>query len=419
MKNSKLFYPPSQKTMGLPVDECEKLLRRDVRPHGQARNFRTDNPQRFDSRSESAGGKFRKGPRACLWGFHFVLILSLLFSVPAFGTSNYTVDLTTDPVASNIGPDRDTVHVTLTAKDGQGNIVPGAYIKIHMYAPLRNAFISTDFPWVENTHLMEYEGYLSNGVLAFDYIFPIRGQYRIDVQAGADAASLSEKKSLHLSLNENKVEVRNIWIFISILLGFGILAGFIISRGAKGRVREAVIATLAIFLTLGFTYFPSNAYAQHEHQAMNASNVPSFEEQASANGMTLSFAMNPGAGKVGMINDLTFSVKDAAGQPVPNTVFEVAFWHIEDDKPIFSTQLFGKQGSANLDFQFFDGAEHEVRVTASNAAGKVQLTRTVEVEAIHPPMPVKVKTLLYFIFIAFIGILIGFRLQAAPRLKMS
>ena len=351
--------------------------------------------------------------------FYFVLILPLFFSVPAFGASNYTVDLTTDPVASHIGPDKDTVQVTLTAKDGQGNIVPDAYIKIHMHAPLRNAFISTDFPWVENTHLMEYEGYLPNGVLTFDYIFPIRGQYRMDVQAGADAASLSEKKSLHISLNENKVEVRNILNFMTLLLGFGTLAGFIISRGVKGSARQAAIASLAMFLTLGLMYSPTNADAQHEHHAMNASHVPFFEEQASANGMTLSFTMNPGAGKVGMINDLTFSVKDAAGQPVPNTVFEVKFWHVEDDKPVFSTQLFGKQGSANLDFQFFDGAEHEVRVTASNAAGKVQLTRTVEVEAIHPPMPVKIKTLFYSLVITFLGILMGFSLRKVPQVKMS
>lgn len=351
----------------------------------------------------------------------FALLISSLFLslTPAFGASHYTVDLTTNPVASHIGPDSDTVHVTLTAKDDQGNVVPGAYIKIHIHSPLRNAFFSTDFPWVEDTHLMEYEGYLANGVWAFDYIFPIRGQYRIDVQAGTDAASLSQKKSLHLSIHENKVELRNLWVFMAMLLGFGMIAGFIISRGANVRIKETAVAGLAMFLTLGLTCFPSNAYAEHAHHHMNAGLVPSFEEQASADGMTLSFAMNPGAGKVGAINDLTFSVKDTLGRPVPNTVFEVKFWHIEDDKPVFSTQLFGKEGSANLDFQFFDGAEHEIRVSASNAQGSIQLSRVVEVEAIHPSMETKIKTLFYFLLISFLGILIGFSLQNMSRVRIS
>jgi hypothetical protein len=347
----------------------------------------------------------------------FILTLFLVLPLsPAFGASPYTVDLKTDPTANRIGPDQDMVKVTLTAKDGQGDIVLGAYIKVDIHSPSRDALISTDFPWVESTRLMAYEGYVPNGILAFDYIFPIRGKYRIEARAGADPASLSGQKTLHLSINENKVDVRNLSVFAALLLGFGALAGFIISRGAGMKIREAGIAAWAILLTLGFMSCPSHTYARHEHHhAMDAGEAPPLQDQASADGMTLNFKMDPGAGKVGMINNLVFSVQDAGGRPVPNTVFEVVFRHMEDNKPVFSTRLFGQEGSADLGFQFFDGAEHEIKVTASNAMGKIQLTRSVDVQALHPPMPVKIKTLFYSLVITFLGILLGFSLRKAAH----
>ena len=349
--------------------------------------------------------------------FFPLLILPFLLSFsPAFGAGSYTVDFMTSPSANVIGPDTDLVHVALTVKDDRGNIVPGAYVKFRIHSPPGNPFLSTDIPWVENTPLLEYEGYVSNGILAFDYIFPIRGQYRIDVQAGIDASSLSAK-SLPFSIRENGIDLRNISLLLTLLLVFGTAAGFIISRGAGGK--EPAMAALTVFFILGMTFFSSVSYAEHCHHALNAGHVPPLEEQAAADGMTLNLTMNPGAGKVGMLNDLTFSLKDAGGRPVPDTVFDVTLWHIEDDKPVFSGRLLGKEGSANLNFQFFDGAEHEVRVTARHAAGEVRLKRAVEVEAIHPPMVIKIKTMVYFLLVVFSGIALGFRLQGGVKLKTA
>lgn len=350
--------------------------------------------------------------------FFPLLILPFLLSFsPAFGAGSYAVDFTTSPAANVIGPDTDLVHVALTVKDDRGNIVPGAYLKLRMHSPPGNPFLSTDIPWVENTHLLEYEGYVSNGILTFDYIFPIRGQYRVDVQAGVDASSLPLKTSLPLLIHENGIDVRNISILLTLLLGFGTAAGFVIRRGAGGK--EPALAAAVIFLILSLPLFSFPVYADHCHRALNAVSAPPLEEQAAVDGMTLNFTMNPGAGKVGMLNDLTFSLKDAGGRPVPDTVFDVTLWHIEDDKPVFSGRLLGKEGSANLNFQFFDGAEHEVRVTARHAAGEVRLKRAVEVEAIHPPTVIKIKTMAYFLLVVFSGLALGFRLQGGIKLKSA
>lgn len=342
---------------------------------------------------------------------YFSLFL-LIFVLPiASASAALTIDITTNPSVQEIGPDASFVNTTFTVKDEQGQVVPGAYVKIHVHSPKRNPIISTDFPWVEYTHLIEYAGYLPAGIWSFDYIYPIRGSYRIDVQAGLNPESLSEKKSLALSISENRVELRNIIILLCLLAGFGFIAGTIIGRGARSKMAMASLTLISLGLAV------SNVYAEdHAHHGSN-STLPAFTETAAGSNMTVDFTMNPGGGKVGMLNEVTLTAKDAQGALIPETIFDVKLWHIEDDKPVFSTKLLGKDGRAKINFQFFDGAEHEVRVVAKNGLGEMTLTRVVDVEAIHPPMSAKVKTDIYFVLITFLGILLGLRLQNTPKLR--
>ncbi|VAW15812.1 hypothetical protein MNBD_BACTEROID05-532 [hydrothermal vent metagenome] len=349
--------------------------------------------------------------------FLFLLFFSIivLSGTKVFANSNFSVEMKTTPTAQSIGPDLDFVHTTLTVKDNNGSIVNDAYVRLHIHSPKGNKIFSTDFPWVENTHLIAYEGYVNNGSLEFDYIYPIRGKYRVDVQAGINPSTLSEKQSLSLSVHENPIEFRSLLIFIALLLGFGVIAGFIIGRGAP--MKEAAFASLILMLSIGIT--PSIAFADHPAHGQDAASIGAFTENATNEGINLDFTMNPGAGKVGMLNELTLTAKNSDGQFIANTNFDVKLWHIEDDKPVFSTVLFGKNGQANLNFQFFDGAEHEVRIIATNLLGSVSLARIVEVEGIHPPISTKVKTTIYFTLIVFLGIIAGLRLQRKPQLKVS
>jgi hypothetical protein len=289
-----------------------------------------------------------------------------------------------------------------------GHAVPGVFIKLLLHSPQRNFFISTDFPWVEDTPLIVYEGYLPDGLFTFDYIYPIRGKYRMEVLAGNDPAALLAAGTLTLELRENREDIKNLSLFLTLLLGFGVIAGLIIGRGA--RARKAVMVCWVLFVCGGTVHGISPiAYADHAHgHHPGAKSSDPIRETASGSGILLDFAMKPGAGKVGMLNELNFSAKDSQGLWIPDTVFVVGIRHIEDDKLVFFTSLLGKDGKAQLRFQFFDGAEHEIRVMAGNAQGQVQLSRVVEVEALHPPLLTKIKTTFYFVGIMLIGILAGF-----------
>jgi hypothetical protein len=337
-----------------------------------------------------------------------VLLLALFGVAPAQSQGDLSVKLETNPAAGQIGPDNTFVRTTLTVVDASGQAVSNAYLKLHLDSPPGNPIISTDFPIVEDTALMNYEGILPHGVLEFESIYPIRGQYSFEVEAGRDATALSFKDTLNLSINENSNEVMNGVIFMVLLLVLGLVAGIIIGNGARAQ-RMAAAGVVLLVLAVGF--ISSSVSVARAHDGDEVSDVEPFTESATNDDLTLTYTMDPGAGKVGTLNTLTFEATDSSGALVPDTTFEVKFWHIEDDKPVFATKLYAPTGQTRLDFHFFDGAEHEVRLTASNATGTVDLTKVVDVEAVDPPLPVKIKTTIYLVLITFVGILIGLRIQ--------
>lgn len=336
-----------------------------------------------------------------------VLLVALGVAAPTQGQGNLSVKLETKPGADQIGPDNSFVHTTLTVVDAGGQAVPNAYLKLHLDSPPGNPIISTDFPIVEDTALLEYEGTLPNGVLEFEYIYPIRGEYTFQVEAGRDAAALSFKDTLSLSLSENSNEVMNGIIFVGGLLVLGIVAGVIIGNGARA---QRMAAGIILIVLLGGLIGSTTPLAQ-AHGGEHEAHTEPFTESATTGDMTLTYLMNPGAGKVGTLNTLTLAATDSAGALAPNTTFEVKLWHIEDDKPVFATTLYAPSGETQFDFQFFDGAEHEVRLTASNASGTVDLTKVVDVEAVDPPLAVKIKTTVMLVLVTLVGILIGLRIQ--------
>jgi hypothetical protein len=337
-----------------------------------------------------------------------LLVLALFMTTPAQSQGDLSVRLETNPGISQIGPDNTFAHTTLTVVDANGQAVSNAYLKLHLDSPPGNPIISTDFPIVEHTPLLEYEGTLPNGVFEFDYIYPIRGQYSFEVEAGRDASSLSFKDILSLSISENRNEVVNGIIFMAGLLSLGIVAGIIIGNGARAQ-RMATAGIILGILVSGF--FGSAAPLVQAHDGDQQPHAEPFTESATNGDLTLTYTMNPGAGKVGTLNTLTLTATNSGGAPVSDTTFEVKFWHIEDDKPVFTTQLYAPTGQTQFDFEFFDGAQHEVRLTARNTTGTVDLTKVVDVEAVDSPMAVKIKTTVLLVLVTLVGILIGLRVQ--------
>ncbi len=343
-----------------------------------------------------------------------IILLTMLFAIPVSAANQGTLSVVieTTPEAAEIGPDSSFVKTRINVVDASGKPVPNIYLKFHLDAPRKNQLISTDFPIVESTRLMTYEGVLPEGNYEFEYIYPIRGRYSFSVEAGMNKSYISFKNKLSFSISENAGERVNFIIFIGFLLALGIVTGVI---AGKSRRSTSAAAVMLIASALLFGASGSDAYA-HGHGNVKESLKKPAAADHSDNNFNLSFAMNPDSGRVGEMNTLLFRATDNNGNLIPGTRFALKLWHIEDDKPVFRTTLFAPTGETSFIFQFFDGAEHEVRLEAVNSVGKAGLMKVIEVEGIGPPMGVKVKTTFFLVFVVFIGSLIGLRIQSF-RLK--
>lgn len=349
--------------------------------------------------------------------FLALLPLIVLFAVaPAHSRGDLAVVLETSPAPEQIGPDETLVRTTLRVVDAGGQAVPNARLKLRLEAPPGQPLISTDFPLVERTTLLAYEGTLPDGVWQFDYVYPIRGTYSFEVAAGTDPGSYAVRDTLKLRLRENRREVLNLVIFLGGLLGFGLVTGVIVGRGARARSLAAAGLSL-LLLALALPGGPAATALAHggEHE------TGPVTDSATSGDLTLTSTLRPGGGRVGALNYLTFQATDGQGRPAPGAEFNLSLWHVEDDRPVFAATLPAPQGRADLAFQFFDGAEHRLQVSAARSASPgadtVSLERVVGVEGLSPPLATKIRTLVLLLLVVLAGVVIGLRVEAGRDRK--
>lgn len=83
---------------------------------------------------------------------------------------------------------------------------------------------------------------------------------------------------------------------------------------------------------------------------------------------------------------------------------------LEDGANILSMNNRSIDGSYRFSAQFFDGAEHEVTVSLIQSETNAILSEkkmNVVVQAFHPPMPVKIKSLAFMLLVIAAGMTLG------------
>lgn len=163
----------------------------------------------------------------------FLCLVIMLFSFsPLFSSNEIEINFITDPAPENIGPDEDLVNVKISLTQN-GKPVNGN-VSIVLDSPKRNSIISTDFPVVEGTRLIETSGITKNGLLEMDYLFPIRGNYNLSITAAPliKKSFPPAKKNFQFTIFENPNEVSNMYILWGILVLFGLISGIILGNSA-------------------------------------------------------------------------------------------------------------------------------------------------------------------------------------------
>ncbi|NJM64335.1 MAG: hypothetical protein HC851_01025 [Acaryochloris sp. RU_4_1] len=352
-----------------------------------------------------------------------------------------SVQLVTEPPITQVSP----LEAEATEYLGSGQYQPPVQLKLHARdatgAPLQNArfhlniltppptpWFTTDFPIVEGTTLLDMEANAPTGELQIQQVFPIRGNYQLQVNVTPMMASafVPITQTLNLTVPENPFKIRYFILVLAVLLAIGFGGGWII--GGRQEVRTGEIAPRRVRLLLSGVSVLAIA-------ALLFFNISTEFVEAHA-GMAKEAPTDPNPGLIasqGLNLELTGDKQTAVGktvsfqakltdsqtnQPVSDAVFSIKSTQLENNWVAFAYQgISDAQGLLAWQEQFFDGAPHNIEVEVSPSPNSqrqfqpFQATREIEVEGIAPPMSVRLVGLFYFTGVLGLGLLAGLWLQ--------
>jgi hypothetical protein len=364
------------------------------------------------------------------------ITLSILYSVVGVSeTTKPNVRLSTNPSLERILPfevqtekKQSPVTLTLQAMDAAGKPIKNSLINLQILTPPRNLLLTTDFPIVEGTKLLEIEAAAPNGELELQQIFPIRGNYQLKVNVSplVGNAFVPYQETLNLNVKENPVKYKYFAVIAAILLSLGLLGGWVI--GGQKELQEGEIApqsvrlllsalTVVAIVTLLFINISAEVAEAHgsKHSSHGEAIIPSV---AKSQGMEVRLVGDKTA-TVGKLANLGLQVKDSAtGEPIKDVALQVKAIALEDNLTVFAYNgVTDKEGKFTWLEQFFDGAPHKIQVeatpseTSSRQFPTIGVAQEIEVEAIAPPIYIRLIGLFYFTAIVGIGMAIGLVLQ--------
>lgn len=351
-----------------------------------------------------------------------------------------TVRLTTEPPISQILPFEaeattplSPVSLRLQALDAAGIPLENARIGLTILTPPKNPWFTTDFPIVEGTKLLDIEAVAAKGELQIQQMLPIRGIYQLlaKVTPIAPNAFTPFQQTLTLSVPENGVKYRNFLILAAILLAVGLGGGLAI--GGKPKIQAGEIApervrlllSGAIIIAIAALLFVNiSAEIAQSEMSMPMSHMTEstptekISPIVKSQGFEVRLSGDVSA-TVGTTANLQIQVTDTkTNQPVTDVLLNIKTIQLENDWIAFAYKgAPDAAGKLLWQEQFFDGAPHKVEVEVSpqpNAARQfppLQVSQTIEVEGVAPPLSVRLTVLAYFTGIVVTGMAIGCGLQ--------
>jgi hypothetical protein len=374
-------------------------------------------------------------------------LLGMVCAVSIFGLATIglsqspqsAVQLTTSPPITQVSPleaeateylgsgqYQAPVQLKLQAHDSTGKPLQNAQFHLQVLTPPPTPWFTTDFPIVEGTKLLDIAGASPTGEFQIQQVFPIRGNYQlqVDVTPTVAGAFAPIQQTLQLNVPENPLKLAYFPGLLAVLLAIGLVGGWFIGGReamqpgeiAPRRVRLLLSGVTATAIAALFFFNLSAELAQahsdvaaHTHDAAGA---------IQSQGLQLELTGDDQA-TVGKLAAFQVKLTDAqTNQPVSDAIVGIQSIALENNWTAFAYQgALNSQGLFGWQEQFFDGAPHKIEVTVSpNPAGTrqfqpFQVAREVEVEGVAPPMSVRLIGLFYFTSMLAIGLVAGLWLQ--------
>ncbi|MEH1813114.1 MAG: hypothetical protein V7K26_19890 [Nostoc sp.] len=321
------------------------------------------------------------------------------------------------------------VKLTLQAVDAAGKSLANAKISLQILTPPRNPWLTTDFPIVEGTKLLQMNAAAPDGKLEIQQMLPIRGNYQLLVKVSPLVANTfaAYEQTLNINVHENPIKYKYFVVIAAILLSLGLLGGWII--GGQEELQQGEIAPQSVRLLLSaltvvaiITLIVINISAEVAEAHGSGHNSNSTEAVAPSSQKSQGLEINLEGDKnatVGKLANLALQVRDAAtGQPITDVALQVKAIATEHNLTVFDYKgIPDEQGKLIWLEQFFDGSPHKIEVEATPLPGSsrqftpVKVAQEVEVEAIAPPIYIRLIGLFYFTAFVGIGMAIGLLIQ--------
>jgi hypothetical protein len=356
-------------------------------------------------------------------------------------TPQLGVKLTTDPAIDQVVP----FEAEATTVLGSGQFQSPVTLKFQALnskaEPLRNARIhlqvltppptpgfTTDFPVVEGTKLLDIEQNAPNGELQVQQALPIRGTYRLLVEAVPmiENAFQPIEQTLTLTVPESPLKFRYFGILVIVLLAIGLGGGWVI--GGKQETLPGEIAPRRVQLLLSGASLAAiaalllisvSAELAEAHTAMSPSTVVEAENAVAISQGVKAQLLGDTYATVG--EPATFQVQVANAeddQPIANVELKVTATQLESNWVAFAfIGVTNAAGQLQWQSQFFDGASHQLMVEVLPQPGQGDLaqpfsiSQAIDVTGVAPPLSVRLIGLLYFTGLIALGLILGLWLR--------
>ncbi|KJH72981.1 hypothetical protein [Aliterella atlantica] len=363
------------------------------------------------------------------------LVSLTLVAVVSFAQTGRSqlIQLTTNPPIGQFYPfeaeaqsPQSPVKLTLAARNPDGQLLENSKFKLQIFTPSANPFLSTDFPVVEGTKLLEMEATAPQGKLEIEQMLPIRGKYQllVDVAPIAGDSFTPIHQTLTLDVPEAPVKYRNYGILLIVLLAVGIGGGWVIGKQqspqpgeiAPARVRlllsGAIIVAIASLLVVNISAEMVESHS-HAHQA-------TAEKPAVINDSQIKLQITGDKyATVGEVANFQVQAIDTkTNLPVKDVVFKIATTQLEHNWTAFAYQgIADDNGQFTWQQQFFDGATHNLSVEVAPSQNSerqfqpVVAVQEIEVAGVATPLFTRLISLAYLVGAIATGLAIALWLR--------
>lgn len=322
-----------------------------------------------------------------------VLVVFALLAVP-LSAQELNILLQTSPPVDSVRPHAGLVTLSVLVSDNAGKPVDSGWADIRLDAPKPGGFFSTDIPLVEGTRLAEMRLPLTSGKAEWQYAWPIRGEYRLVVEA-TTVDRKKASKNFDISIRESSTKWLRLGGFTLTLLLFGFIAGRIFTA------TTASVVTLTLALFLFGTSLPC---------------VTAQVSQASQQETQATLTIEPAV--VGKLSRITWRLVDGVNIPSEGVMLTLAITQLDEGHVVFAIEKLAVAREFALNFQFVDGSEHRVTAVAE-LPGRTPISteQSISVTPVEPPAAATFPAIAFFLFVIALGLGVGrwSKLRVASR----